>query len=807
MQAPPDHPREEERLQAVRLLGLYGREPLAELHDLTAALAWTMSSPVAVVDLIEKDNIWLLSSHGLDVKEVSRKESICGHTILQDDVVVIADTRQDDRFIDNPFLNGTPPIRAYAGVPIHSSDGLPLGVVCVVDHMPRHYSQDQIEQLRRFAGIIRRELLSRIALVRSEKLLQAREQSLRVSERRFRTFFEKSGIGIALVGAQGRWLQVNEALCTMVGYCAEELLQLSFQDITFPDDLDADLALVQQMLAGEIDQYQLEKRYVHKDGSRLWISLTVTIEREGEDAPYFITMIENIQARKDAENSLRGLRLDLERKVAERTESLRRVHEQIVSIMTASLENEKLIRVREQELRMVLDGAADAYIAVDKAGVICDWNRKAERLFGWPRSEAVGRRLEETIIPSRDREAHKAGMAQYAQTGATHIIGRRLEMMAIDRLGRKIPVEVSIQAFEANGHTRITAFVHDISERRQVQDALRSEREKLQMIANNIPSLVMYLDAQLRCQFINRAYQEMLGTDPQQLIGVPADAIFDEACHEELHQQLKKSLDGQTVSWEHDRLLKGRSGYMMCRFVPDIRDQKIVGLYGLIIDITDRRQREQSSEREATVDELTGLLNRRGLFDALKRLILSSRGEQAVGILLLDINDFKKINDSLGHAAGDEVLRELGRRLALIPGSLSARLGGDEFVLLFESPQGEKPTLAAEAALVHQQFLAPFPTSSKKVQVSVSMGRCVRTPHAGIPPEHLLEGADAAMYRQKRLHQGLAVPLFALSPCDEQSCGHACGQDCDALPAQDRRPSTDAGHPQASRRSLLRTTR
>nr|ADY60858.1 multi-sensor hybrid histidine kinase [Rubinisphaera brasiliensis DSM 5305] len=137
---------------------------------------------------------------------------------------------------------------------------------------------------------------------------QQHEDALAASEERYRATFEQAAMGIAHVGPDGSWLRVNQGLCDIVGYTAEELMALSFQDITHPDDLTADLELVQQILAGELKRYSLEKRYVHKAGHTVWINLTVSLIQHADGSPnYFISVVEDIQERKQAELALRRM--------------------------------------------------------------------------------------------------------------------------------------------------------------------------------------------------------------------------------------------------------------------------------------------------------------------------------------------------------------------------------------------------------------------------------------------------------------------------------------------------------------------
>ena len=131
------------------------------------------------------------------------------------------------------------------------------------------------------------------------------QEALGASEERFRQAFEFAGTGMAIVGLDGRWLRVNKALCEIVGYPANELLQTTFQDITHPSDLDADLAHVRELIDGVIRFYKMEKRYLHKDGHVVWIRLTASLVRDAAGAPvHFVSQIEDITVSKKAEKAM-----------------------------------------------------------------------------------------------------------------------------------------------------------------------------------------------------------------------------------------------------------------------------------------------------------------------------------------------------------------------------------------------------------------------------------------------------------------------------------------------------------------------
>jgi PAS domain S-box-containing protein len=143
--------------------------------------------------------------------------------------------------------------------------------------------------------------------------LKQSKESLKDAEEDLRATFEQVAVGVAHVDINGKWLRVNQKLCDIVGYSREELLERTFQDITYPDDLEADLNYVYQLLAGKIETYNMEKRYIHKDGSLVWIDLTVSLVKTQTFEPkYFIAAIEEINDRKQAEIALKQRAEELE---------------------------------------------------------------------------------------------------------------------------------------------------------------------------------------------------------------------------------------------------------------------------------------------------------------------------------------------------------------------------------------------------------------------------------------------------------------------------------------------------------------
>jgi len=217
---------------------------------------------------------------------------------------------------------------------------------------------------------------------------------LRESEERFRGTFEQAAVGIAHVGPDGRWLRMNARLCDIVGYTESELLARTFQDITHPDDLDADLEYVRQMLDGSIHTYSMEKRYIRKNGSQVWINLTVSLVREPSGRPkYFISVVQDIEARKRAQAALWRAHEELEARVVERTADLaaanRALQEQILERQRAE---EELVLLNQRRLDL-LESITDGFFALDRDGRFTYVNPGAARLLSVQRQELLGKNI------------------------------------------------------------------------------------------------------------------------------------------------------------------------------------------------------------------------------------------------------------------------------------------------------------------------------------------------------------------------------------------------------------------------------
>jgi PAS domain S-box-containing protein len=391
------------------------------------------------------------------------------------------------------------------------------------------------------------------------------EAALRDSQERFKKAFDEAPIGMALVATDGRWLQVNQALCQIVGYTEQELLSTNFQSITHMDDLQADLALARQLLNGEIPSYQMEKRYIHKLGHVVWIQLTGSVVRDVNNAPlYCIGQIQDITERKQAEDLLRG---------------------------------------NEQRMRAILDGALDAVISMDERGAITDWNPRAETIFGWPRADAIGRNLAETIIPPRYREQHHRGMRRFLATGEGPLLRGRIEMTALRRDGTEIPVELAVSVLKDGAASRFTAFIADITERKQAREALAASEKRLRTILEAEPECVKVTTEDGVLLDMNAAGLAMIeAASLDQVRGRSVLPIIAPDYRDAVAEVIRRAYRGDPGTLQFVIIgLKGKRRWLETHAVP-LRDEHnaTIGVLSISRDISERKRAEdalRSSER------------------------------------------------------------------------------------------------------------------------------------------------------------------------------------------------------------------
>jgi diguanylate cyclase (GGDEF)-like protein/PAS domain S-box-containing protein len=285
--------------------------------------------------------------------------------------------------------------------------------------------------------------------------------------------------------------------------------------------------------------------------------------------------------------------------------------------------------------------------------------------------------------------------------------------------------------------------------RESERQVVRSE-VRMRSITDNMPALIAHLDRDERYLFVNAMGANIFGIDPKDMIGRTVREVRGDAIYAVMQPNIQAALRGETVSFEGETDVAGVRYHYQSTFVPDYdADGEVQGLYALTFDITRMKEAEESLERLARIDSLTGVANRRQFEEQLAAAVArASRQDEAVALLAIDIDHFKSINDNHGHPAGDAVLVEVaGRLLASVrAGDLVARLGGDEFMVIVSNPAPDSAETIARKVLGIMRTPVEL-GAHMRLPIGTSIG-VVYSPHP-LEPQVLMSLVDRALYRAK----------------------------------------------------------
>ncbi len=634
------------------------------------------------------------------------------------------------------------------------------------------------------------------------------EQALRTSEERFHRIFDQSPIGIGLVGPNWRWRSANPSLCRMFGYSEDELRAQTFVEVTHPDDVKEDVNRAVELFQQKIPEYQLDKRYIAKDGRILWAHISVSLlHDESENTNLRLVMVEDITERKQAEDQVRNLNADLERRIAERTSELEETNRALVNQIHERTRAEEALRESEAGFRLLAENAQDlVYRARLVPSVHFEYMSPSSlSIYGYtPEEIYADPDLIFRLIHPEDRPILEA----IVRGELTSDEPRTLRWMRKD--GRMVWLEQrQVPVYGENG--ALVAFegiARDVTERRQTEEALARANENLKNRARELEQHnreVGYLnemgDLLQSCLTVEEVYR-VTSSSALNLFPSDSGALYMLNGSRNLLEEVASWGQFESGAIEHVfvpdncwALRRGRvhivedtTTGLICphvknehpddavpsyQCVPMVAQGETLGVFYLqanpgdglskpkerlavsvaehvALAVSSLRLRE-TLRNQAIRDPLTGLFNRRYMEESLEReLRRAARKESPIGIVMLDLDHFKNWNDTYGHEAGDVILRAFGQFLQrhVREGDIACRYGGEEFTLILPDADREETRKRMEG--LREEFKQlPIQFEGQPLgNLTVSIGLAV-FPEQGATAEPLLRAADMALYAAK----------------------------------------------------------
>lgn len=482
---------------------------------------------------------------------------------------------------------------------------------------------------------------------------QREKHHISESETRFRHAMEYSAIGMALVSPNGGWQQVNQSLCHTLGFPADELKKLTFQQITHPDDLNSDLQQLERLVAGDIMSYTMEKRYFRKDGEIVWASLTASMVRDANYQPlYFIAQIVDISELKQSEQ--------VNRRLMERI----------------TLANEA--------------GGIGVWELNLLTGEML-WDKRMYELFALGPHQVPTYDVWLHLLEPTERETAALIVQQAIERRSAFHMEYRVNLPSGSRYVRTEANRILSQDGQIE---RMLGICQDITPLRALNEALFQEKERMAITLDSIGEAVISTDDEMRVTFMNPVAETLSGWPQEKAAGVALSELLNitrGANGPRVENLLLCNLPGIKTSpdLEEELVLHTPEGVQV-EIHYSITPLKTltgasIGAVMVIQDVSESRKMMKRLSYSASHDMLTRLPNRHSFEQQLKRVVNDAAANNTQHVLVfIDLDKFKAVNDSAGHAAGDALLRELAELMQkhLRSSDLLARLGGDEFGVL-----------------------------------------------------------------------------------------------------------------------------
>ena len=743
-----------ENTEQLRLVALQDYD-VGSMHDdgaleallkLASQLSGVRSAAVNIIASRMQHTIAAVNPHY--PAQLERRDSLC--TVVVDDgrMMEVPDAAVDPRFCNNPVVTAAGGLRYYAGFPLVSGQGAILGALCLTDSVPHQLTAQQKAHVADLASIagslleahraeLRRRRIAAILQVQSQVLQQAAlgqpleqvAENLLLGAAEYMPGVRSSLMTVAEDGEHLRWLAGPALPSALVALCAVQAINADSlpcgvaahtRQEVFSENLGADAAWRHiAPLMAEFGIVGLWSVPLFATGGTL----------VGAFALYFDAIARPGEAERELGETIGGTASIL----IERDRSLRHL-----------IESERRLKEAQQIAGL---GAYD----ITAASGLCTGTAITARILGLPAETTT------LSIAAFNDMLHPEDLLHVLNERAK--AGRTGEPIEISyRITRRNDGAVrwikgrGVTIYDENGDAvRQTGVLQDITAQREAEQALRLNQRAVESASNGV-LIVDALASDMPIIYVNQSFETLTGYSQAEILGRNCRFLQGEESHQpglrHVMQAIQDQRDGHALLRNYRK--DGSSFWVDLRISP-VRDEQgqVTHYVGFQTDCTDRIRYQDELRHQAGHDSLTGLANRSLLQDRIDQALLRRKPGEQLAVVFIDLDRFKLINDSLGHAAGDLLLKQCSLRInaSVEAQDTVARMGGDEFVVLLHQvagPQAVQQQIDAILLALNE----PFSIDGNTISISASAGIALYPAH-GETTVALLRNADIAMYDAK----------------------------------------------------------